>query len=127
MNKNEKGQSMVEMALVLPILLLILMGIFDMGRIMYTYMHLQLATQESVRLGGLGRDDAAITTFAREYIHVGDPSDLKVNISPNDSTRDSGDYMSVTLEYPVDYITPLISKVLPSPIMVKTDSTIRVE
>ncbi|MGP4079833.1 TadE/TadG family type IV pilus assembly protein [Pseudalkalibacillus sp. R45] len=127
MIKNEKGQSMVEMALVLPLLLLILMGIFDFGRIMYTYMHLQLATQESVRLGGLGRDDAAIIDFARDYIHVGDSSDLQVNISPNDSTRDSGDYMTVTLEYPVDYLTPLMSKILPSPVLVKTDSTIRVE
>ncbi|MGM7703361.1 TadE/TadG family type IV pilus assembly protein [Pseudalkalibacillus sp. Hm43] len=127
MIKKENGQSIVEMALVLPVLLIILIGIFDFGRIMYTYMHLQLATQESVRLGGLGRDDAAIAQFARDYVHVGDSSNLQVNISPNDTMRESGDYMTVTLEYPVEYVTPLISKVLPSPILVKTDSTIRVE
>ncbi|WLD93939.1 TadE/TadG family type IV pilus assembly protein [Alkalihalobacillus sp. AL-G] len=127
MIKGEKGQSLVEIALVLPVLLLILMGIFDMGRIMYTYMHLQLATQETVRLGGLGEDDATITEFAHDYIHVGDPSHLQVSISPDDSTRESGDYVTVTLEYPVEYITPFISDVLPSPIVLTTDSTIRVE
>ncbi|WP_349409452.1 TadE/TadG family type IV pilus assembly protein [Pseudalkalibacillus sp. SCS-8] len=127
MIKNEKGQSLVEMALALPVLLLLLMGIFDIGRIMYTYMHLQLATQETVRLGGLGRDDAAITEFARDYIHVGDPDLLEVSITPGDTTRRSGDYLQVTLVYPLEYVTPFISKVLPSPVRVKTESTIRVE
>ncbi len=127
MIKGEKGQSLVEMALALPLLLIILMGIFDVGRIMYTYMHLQLATQETVRLGGLGRDDTAITEFARDYIHVGDPSKLQVIITPDDATRRSGDYVNVTLGYPVEYVTPFISNVLPSPVNVKTDSTIRVE
>jgi hypothetical protein len=127
MIRKEKGQSMVEMALVLPVLLLILMGIFDMGRIMYTYMHLQLATQETVRLGGLGQGDAEIAAFARDYIHIGDSSKLDIEISPDGATRESGDYMTVTLEYPVEYVTPLISKVLPSPVFVKADSTIRVE
>lgn len=127
MSKSEKGQSLVEMALALPVLLIILMGIFDVGRIMYTYMHLEIATQETVRLGGLGRDDAAITEFARDYVHIGDPDLLEVSITPGDTTRKSGDYIHVSLQYPVEYVTPFISNVLPSPVLLKTDSTIRVE
>ncbi|MCF6139278.1 TadE/TadG family type IV pilus assembly protein [Pseudalkalibacillus berkeleyi] len=127
MIKSERGQSLVEMALALPVLLIILMGIFDVGRIMYTYMHLELATQETVRLGGLGRDDAAITEFARDYVHIGDPDLLEVSITPGDTTRKSGDYIRVSLQYPVEYVTPFISNILPSPVLLKTDSTIRVE
>jgi Flp pilus assembly protein TadG len=127
MIKSEKGQSMVEMALLLPILLLLVSGIFDMGRLMYTYMNLQLATQETVRQGGLGADDSEMTSFAKDYVHVQDPSQLVVTITPDDTTRDSGEYVTVKLQYPMEFITPIISNFIPSPIVVTTDSTIRVE
>lgn len=127
MIKNEKGQSLVEMALILPILLMLLIGIFDFGRIMYNYMHLHLTTQETVRLGGLGKGDAEITQFARDYIQLGDPTLLEVLITPDETLRNSGDYVTVSLKYPVNYVTPFISHLLPSPFMIETDSTIRVE
>jgi Flp pilus assembly protein TadG len=127
MIKNEKGQSLVEMALILPILLMLLIGIFDFGRIMYNYMHLHLTTQETVRLGGLGKGDAEITQFARDYIQLGDPTLLEVLITPDETLRNSGDYVTVSLKYPVDYVTPFISHLLPSPFMIETESTIRVE
>ncbi len=127
MIKKESGQSLVEMALVLPILLILLVGIIDFGRVLYSYSHLHLATQEAVRLGGLGNSDSEIVTFAKNYIHIGDPSKLKVAITPDDSTRSSTQYVTVELEYPLKLITPIISKLLPNPIILKTDSTIRVE
>lgn len=127
MIKDEKGQSLVEMALLLPILLLLLTGIFDFGRILYSYTHLHLATQETVRLGGLGKNDAEISEFARNYIHLGDPNLLHITISPNDTNRQSGEYMTVTLDYPVDMITPFVSTFFPTPFKLSTESTIRVE
>lgn len=45
--KNQRGQALVEMALVLPILLLIVFGIIEFGRI-YTY---QLQINSFARLG----------------------------------------------------------------------------
>ncbi len=127
MVKNESGQSLVEMALVLPVLLLLLVGIIDFGRVLYSYSHLHLATQEAVRLGGLGRDDNEIVTFAKDYIHIGDSSKLQVVITPSDTTRKSGQYVTVELEYPLELITPIISELIPNPIQLKVDSTIRVE
>lgn len=127
MIKSEKGQSMVEMALVLPLLLLLVCGIFDMGRFMFTYMNMHLATQETVRQGGLGANDAEMISFARDNVQIQDPSQLVVTISPNDTERDSGEYVTVEFKYPLEFVTPFISKVIPSPIVVTTDSTIRVE
>jgi hypothetical protein len=101
-------------------------GIFDFGRLMYAYMNMNNAAQETVRLGGLGKKDADMKAFATNYVHLGDPSKLIVMISPDDTTRKSGDYVSVTLKYPVTYMTPIISKLLPAPTVVAA-STIRVE
>jgi Flp pilus assembly protein TadG len=39
--KSERGQSLVEMALTLPILLLILSGLIDLGRVYFTYVALE--------------------------------------------------------------------------------------
>ncbi|MBB6455112.1 Flp pilus assembly protein TadG [Salirhabdus euzebyi] len=127
MRKDEKGQSLVEFALLLPIILLLLVGIIDFGRVLYSYSHLHMATQETVRLGGLGSTDEEMTTFAQNYIHIGDPDNLTVSISPSDTERDSGEYVTVHLTYPVELHTPFLSSILPSPVMIKTDSTIRVE
>jgi hypothetical protein len=127
MRKDERGQSMVETALVLPILLLILVGIIDLGRFVYSYAHLQMAAQETVRLGGLDKNDQSIIDFAHQYVQLGDPNKLQVDITPNDAGRHSGDYVTVKLKYPFILYTPLISTIFPSPLYIETDSTIRVE
>lgn len=127
MIKEERGQSLVEMALLLPVLLLLIVGIIDFGRILYSYSHLHMATQETVRLGGLGKTDSEIIQFARDYIHLGDSSELTVSITPNEGNRDSGDYVTVTLQYPIELLTPLLSEIIPNPVQLQADSTIRVE
>jgi Flp pilus assembly protein TadG len=126
MIRDEKGQSMIEFAVILPLLLLLLCGMFDFGRLMYAYMQMNNAAQETVRLGGLGKTDSQIIVFAKNFVTLGDPSQLKVTISPVDTARHSGDYVTVKLEFPFTYMTPVISKIIPNPI-VKAKSTIRVE
>ncbi|KGX83389.1 TadE/TadG family type IV pilus assembly protein [Pontibacillus marinus] len=125
--RKEDGQSMVETALVLPVLIILLVGMFDFGRIFYTYTHLHLAAQEAVRVGGLGGNDSEITAFTKSYVNINDPENLVVGVSPDDSTRVSGDYVTVTLDYPMESFTPFISSLLPSAFTVHTESTIRVE
>jgi hypothetical protein len=127
MVRNENGQSLVEMALVLPVMLMLLLGIFDFGRIFYSYIHLNLASQESVRLAGLGKSDSEVKQFAKDYIHVGSPSQLDVDVSPGDTIRGPGDYVTVKLSLPFTIITPFLSSVVPSPLLINTESTIRVE
>ncbi|OZM58730.1 pilus assembly protein TadE [Lottiidibacillus patelloidae] len=127
MVKNEKGQSIVEFALVIPVMLLLMVGLFDFGRVFYMYTHYHLTSQETVRVAGLGWNDSDVTQFAKNYIHIGEPADLEVTITPNDTNRNSGDYVTVQLKYPATIITPLISSMLPSPFYIETESTIRVE
>ncbi len=49
--RESPGQSLVEFALTLPVLLLILMAIFDMGRAVYTQNVLTHAVREGARYG----------------------------------------------------------------------------
>lgn len=123
---EERGQALTEFALLVPVLLLLVCGIFDFGRMMFAYMHLHSGAQETVRLGGLGKTDAELQAFARDYVDLGDDAALRVTISPLQANRKSGQYITVTLQYPLPYITPVVSKVLPAQ-TVTAASTIRIE
>ncbi|AOM83863.1 TadE family protein [Salisediminibacterium beveridgei] len=127
MLKNEKGQSLAEFALVLPLLLLLIVGIVDFGRVLYTYSGLHFTVQETVRVGGFGYNDGEIAEFASDHFATGDGSQLSVSISPDESARKSGEYITITLGYDVDPITPFASQVFSGPIHLRADSTIRIE
>ena len=127
MIRNERGQALVEFVLVIPLLLLLLVGIVDIGRMAYTYSSLHFTAQETVRIGGFGHGDAEIAEFARDNFKLGDPSELQVMVTPEPAVRKSGDYITVILKYPINPITPFASQIFSGPIMLKTDSTIRIE
>ena len=46
---GERGVNLIEMALVLPLLLLLLAGVVDLGRAFYTYVSLTNAVREGAR------------------------------------------------------------------------------
>ena len=48
--RSESGQSLVEFALAIPIFLLIMFGLFDLGRVVYAYNTISNASRESVRV-----------------------------------------------------------------------------
>ena len=50
-NIKKKGQSLVEFALVLPILLLLIFGLVEFGRLIFTYIAVNTAAREAARYG----------------------------------------------------------------------------
>jgi hypothetical protein len=126
MIKEQKGQSMTEFALLLPLLLLLISGIVDLGRFMFAYQSLHMTVQEAVRLGGLGKSDAEIITYAKGHVQVADAAGLIVSIVPAQALRKPGQDVSVTLSYKLPFMTPFVSKIIPVPTL-STNSTIRVE
>jgi len=51
--KNNRGQAIVELAILLPVLLLILLGILEFGRIFSTYITITHASREGARAGSV--------------------------------------------------------------------------
>ena len=48
--RNQKGQALVETALIIPLLLLLVMGLFEFGRVMYIKNTLNNAARAGVRV-----------------------------------------------------------------------------
>ncbi|SEA83814.1 Flp pilus assembly protein TadG [Thalassobacillus cyri] len=131
MVRKEEGQSLVEFALVLPVLLLLVVGIFDFGRVLYTHLQMELVAQEAVRLGGLGQGETAVKEYAHNHFQAANPEGLEVlvTVSSRDGTSTgewkSGNYVTVTMSYPEEILQPLGGASIPY--TVKTSSTIRIE
>ncbi|PKR77269.1 pilus assembly protein TadE [Halalkalibacillus sediminis] len=127
LRRDQKGQSIVEFSLIIPLLMIILVGVFDVGRMMYSYTGLHFTAQETVRLGGFGYQDSEIVEFAHNNFQTGDSDKLEVSVSPDDASRKSGEYVTVTLTYPVEPFTPFAKQIFDGAVQLTADSTIRVE
>jgi Flp pilus assembly protein TadG len=71
LRRNEKGAAIVEFALVVPLLLLLLWGIVDIGRAFYTLNNLASAVREGARSAAVMStppDGSANTTLIRSTV-----------------------------------------------------------
>ncbi|WP_129689929.1 TadE/TadG family type IV pilus assembly protein [Gottfriedia acidiceleris] len=122
--RSEKGQSLVEFALILPLLAMLLLGMLDFGRIFHAYLALDHAGREAARAASIGKDDATIKSVA-----VNDASSIKLTtdkISISPSTRSSGSNVTITISYPVDFLTPVIGQIV-GKLDLKSTTVMRVE
>ncbi|WP_379970881.1 TadE/TadG family type IV pilus assembly protein [Ectobacillus sp. sgz5001026] len=124
--KQEHGQSLVEFALIVPIFLLMLVGMINLGFVLFTYLSLNMTAQEASRLAGLGKTDADIIQYVQNQSTVRHPANIRITITPDQASRISGSYTTVTLSYPMADITPVFDQFL-SPYNLQTQSTIRVD
>ena len=117
--QRERGQALVELALVLPILLLVLMGIVDFGRVFHGHLAVTSASRQAAREASLGRTDAEIMTAARNAASPLAPEQIVVTVTPAFSARQAGTSIEVTVTYSLEIITPLIQPFLPNPYQVR--------
>lgn len=125
--KNKKGQAMVEMAIVIPILLIVLMGIFEFGRIFNSYLILTNASREGARSAALGDSDTEITQKINNAVVYLDSTNLTIIITPSKSSRKRGIEAIVNLQYDVDIIAPIIDTIIPNPFHLETQTVMRIE
>ena len=60
--KRPRGQALVEFALILPIFLIVLLAVFDVGRLVFIYNGITNAAREGARLAIVNQTSASITT-----------------------------------------------------------------
>ena len=106
--RGQRGQALVEMAVLLPVLLLILMGVLDFGRYFYTGLTVRHAAREGARYGAVhASDDAAIRARVEQAATGLDTSQLTVTVSPAPAQRRVGEALVVQVAYPFRFVTPL--------------------
>jgi Flp pilus assembly protein TadG len=139
--KNDRGAAMIEMALTLPLLLLLSVSVFEFGRAFQTWQVLTNATREGARVASLpGTSDTAVSTRVQEYLEAGQlPSasfssiliarDVMISIGGVDKSASR-----VTVSYPFEFMVlqPVAGLVVPGtdvgePITLSVSATMRNE
>ena len=109
---NQRGQSLVELALIFPFLLLVLAIALDLGRVYYFQISLTSAVREAARVAGVqSSNDAQIRQVI--YDAVGERIELtddSISITP--AHRSSGDPVEVRVTYDFKPVTPMLAKLL---------------
>lgn len=124
--RNSKGQSLVETALVLPLLLLIVFGTIEFGRVFNAYLVVSNASREGARAAAVGKSNSEITTMATDK--AASIGTVSVTISPSDS-RPYGSEVTVTVNHTLNLIVPIIRTIIaPSgSLNVSSSTSMRVE
>ncbi|TCS70380.1 TadE/TadG family type IV pilus assembly protein [Effusibacillus lacus] len=125
--KSQKGQSTVEMAISLTVLVLLLFGIIDFGRIFHAYLALDHAGREAARTASIGGDDIQIKEVAVRAASSLDTAKLGISIMPDQPSRKRGTYVTILLTYSVDIVTPLMAQFIPNPYSLQNQTVMRVE
>jgi Flp pilus assembly protein TadG len=113
LKKDQKGQSLVEVALTMPILILVLVGILDLGRAYFTFIALSDAAAEGAAYAAIHPTDTTQIVARAVDSSTGlvtfEPSMVKV--TANEIT--AGNPITVTIEYEYQILTPLMSSFVP--------------
>jgi Flp pilus assembly protein TadG len=125
--KNEKGQSLVEFAIILPILLLLLFGIAEFGIMLNSYLTIQNVAREGARLGIIGGSDVEIISLIRTTSPNLTSSDMSITITPSEISRRSGDTLTVTVAYKYHMTVPIISSLVGNVIVLTAQTSMRIE
>lgn len=122
--RGSRGQATVEMALVLPILIWLLIGLVDIARMANAYLIIQHASREAVRLGITGASDVQVTQRALAQSTTLDQTRLTVTVTPT-GTRNTGSDVTVTIHY--RYRVLALMGIIGNDVPLATQLTARVE
>ena len=125
--RDDEGQALVELALVLTILLTLLLGTVEIGRIGHAYLVVLHASREGARLGALGQEDNAILARVRATAASIPGEQLTIEVSPAKWERYTGESLQVSVTHDVHLVVPFLARIIPDPFPVVGRTTMRIE
>lgn len=94
--KKERGAVAVEMALVLPVLLLLLIGIMEFGRVLNVQVSLTQAAREGARHAAIHYDDGTLDVAGTATAAAPSLAGLGMTVTSNASSCAEGSDVTVT-------------------------------
>lgn len=95
------GQTLAEFAISVAVVLLVLIGLMELGRYLFTINTLRNSVREGARYAIVHpRDEEGIRQRVRQSVAGIDSENLNVQVDFNPSTRASGSVVTVTATYP---------------------------
>lgn len=102
---RERAQTLVEFALILPIMLLLLFALVDFGRGFYTWLIVTNGAREGARVGATQQDYNAIMARIESATSTLDRSRMTVTLTNVQGPR--GEPITVDIRYDFNFVTPI--------------------
>jgi Flp pilus assembly protein TadG len=122
---RSRGQALTEFALVIPIFVFLIVGLFDIGRAVFSYNTLTNAAREGARIAIVNQDVPTIVARAKEQTAIVELNDPSVSVAfwqvKPDGTADTSDPCNLVannclavVRFEATYrpITPIIGNLL---------------
>lgn len=107
--RNQRGAALVELAFSMLLLVLILFGTIEFGRVMYTRNNLNLAAREGARRASVTKDLATSTASVVSYVMtLPDTTGATVSVAMVPDPSGSGTNVNVTVSKPFTSAVPLL-------------------
>jgi Flp pilus assembly protein TadG len=122
----QSGTALVELALVAPVLIVMLFGIMEMGRVLHSVVLVTNAAREGARRGSVGDSDSQIRTTISTYVQTSGLKPAQLTTGITRSTSGGRPEIRVTLTYAQDLLVPTL-RLLPNPLPITGTTVMRVE
>ena len=116
LRRDQRGLAILEMALIMPLIIVFLLLIVDAGLIFFNGVSATNAVREGARCGVVGHTQAAIEDRVRDASTMGDPTSITIEAFESDGTAigpwtdaSVGDDLVVTATYEHPWILPVDS------------------
>jgi len=125
-----KGQDLVEYALILPFMLMLIIGIFDLGRVTFLYSTITNISREGARYGVVHQcatEEEVLAAVRNKSIGI-NPNDLDFTISwvpvdCSDPNPPGSGTVTVSVSFDFLPLTPFIANILGGSSSVPMDAT----
>ena len=124
---RNRGQALVEFAVVFPLIIILLFGIYEIGIALSVQQTITYASREGARVGALTNENSQIESAiatATQFIDE-DGDRITIQIVPEDETsRNRGDELTVLIEYDLPLI---ILNIISDNIVLSSQAVARIE
>lgn len=127
MRRHRRGENAIEFALVLPVLLVVLFGIFEMGWYFNRYLVVSAATRDGARAAAMVPEDGDVEGVARQMVlnklsDLADTSEVAVSTTVDGVAPDRTVTVTVTTPY-----TAFAGRFVPAPSTIESTFSLHME
>jgi hypothetical protein len=127
MTMDDRGQATVEAAMTLPVVLIALLLIVQVGVVVRDAMSLVQAAREGARTAAVTGDDILATRTALDADGSLSDERVVVDIQPPSGERARGGEVTVHLSYADKLTIPIVSRLVSFDVPLRSTATMRIE
>lgn len=125
--RSERGQTMVETAIVLPVVVFMLVAMVDAGRVFHAWLVVTNSAREGARAGAARQSESVVTTRIETSMNGWLCTDAETTCTTTNVLGASGTPVQVQVDRDVTLLSPLIAAFWGNVVTLTGDATMQLE